>query len=260
MQRNWFFNKMEGALKLFMIKWMSMRLPLYIVTEYPRSGGNWASMMLSEYLDVPFPRRQFPKFQSSIIHGHYLYYPGMKNVFVMLRDGRDIMVSYYYYSLFKTKDSFNDRLVGITRRELQFNDYDDIKKNLPEFITYKFTRKKHPRFTWGEFINSWWDKDIPFIKYEDMLENPVEELTNALYNVCKVQPDKDLLKRITEKYSFKNISGRKTGEENKYSFYRKGVAGDWQNYFSKEARQIFHRFAGRELIKAGYEVDDSWKN
>ena len=57
---------------------------------------------------------------------------------------------------------------------------------------------------------------------------------------------------------FKNKAGRNPGDENKLSFLRKGIAGDWKNYFSKEANQVFNKFAGKELIKLGYEIDDSW--
>lgn len=249
--------KIEGLTRLLMVTCLSKMLPLYIVTEYPKSGGSWVSQMLSEYLNVPFPRNQFPKLRSSIMHGHYLYFPTMRNVFVVLRDGRDVMLSYYYHSLFKN-ERFNARLVEITRKELQFNDYDDIRNNLPKFIEYKFTRKKHPRFTWSEFVNSWIDKDVAFIRYENLLQNPIEELSKAIYKVCKVEPDKDRLSEIVQKYSFKNLARRNPGEENKHSFLRKGIAGDWKNHFSKEAKLIFNKFAGKELIKLGYENDESW--
>ena len=253
--------KFVSFTRLLMVTCLSKLLPLYTVTEYPKSGGTWVSQMLSDYLNIPFPRNQFPKLQSSIMHGHYLYFPTMRNVFVVLRDGRDIMISFYYYSLFNN-DLLNTRLVEITKRELRFDDYDDIKNNLPEFIQYKFTRKRHPMFsrffTWTEFVNSWIDKDMPFIRYENLLQDPAKELGRAIYKVCKVKPDESLLRQIAEKYSFKNLSKRNPGQENKHSFLRKGIAGDWKNHFSREARQVFHKFAGRELIKLGYEVDDSW--
>lgn len=242
-----------------MVHLLSDVLPLYIVTEYPKSGGSWVSQMLSEYLNVPFPRNQFPKIQSSVMHGHYLYSPSMKNVVVVLRDGRDVMVSFYYQSLF-ANERFNSRLVEITRRELQFDDYDDIKKNLPRFIEYKFTTRKHPRFTWSDFINDWLDKDAAFIRYENLLQDPVEELAQALYVVKKNDPDRKILEQIVEKYSFETMSKRKQGEENKHSFLRKGIAGDWKNHFSKEAREVFNSFAGKELIKLGYEDDEKWAN
>ncbi len=250
-------TKFEGLTRLLMVTCLSKAFPLYIVTEYPKSGGSWVSQMLSDYLNVPFPRNQFPKLQSSIMHGHYLYSPTMKNVFVVLRDGRDIMVSFYYHCLFKN-DKFNSRLVEITRRNLQFDDYDDIKSNLPKFIEYKFTHKKRPRFTWSEFISSWINRDVSFIRYENLLQNPIEELRKAIHEVCNLEPDEIRLKQIDEKYSFKNLAKRNPGKEDKHSFLRKGIVGDWRNHFSKEAMQIFDKFAGKELIKLGYEVDESW--
>ena len=39
---------------------------------------------------------------------------------------------------------------------------------------------------------------------------------------------------------------------------RKGIVGDWKNYFNKEAREIFNHYAGDQLIKLGYEKDRSW--
>ena len=257
MERHWLSTKAEGAIRYLMVSGLSGLLPLYIVTEYPKSGGSWVAQMLSDYLNLPFPRNRFPKLQSSVIHGHYLYSPTIKNAVVVFRDGRDVMVSFYYHSLFKN-ERFNARLVEITRRDLQFDDYEDIKSNLPKFIEYKFTRKKAPRFTWSEFVNSWLDRDVPTVKYEDLLRNPVKEMSNVIGKLCKSRPDERRLGQIAEKYSFKNLAKRNPGEENKRSFLRKGIAGDWRNHFTSESRRIFNEFAGKELVKLGYEVDDGW--
>lgn len=263
MKKNIISVKIESLKRSVMVYAFSKAMPLYIVTEYPKSGGSWVAQMLSDYLTVPFPRNQFPKLEPCIMHGHYLYFPTMHNVFVVFRDGRDVMVSFYYHSLFKN-ERFNARLVEITKSELQFDDYDDIKNNLSKFVEYKFTRKRHSRFsrffTWSEFVNSWIDKDVAIIRYENLLQDPVEELGKAIYKVCKVEPDEGRLRQITEKYSFKNLAKRNPGEENIKSFLRKGIAGDWKNHFSKEARENFNKYAGRELIKLGYEKDFTWVN
>ena len=63
---------------------------------------------------------------------------------------------------------------------------------------------------------------------------------------------------IVEKYSFEKLSGRKQGQENNSKFLRKGIAGDWKNYFNKEARELFDFYAGAQLVKLGYEKDRSW--
>ena len=59
-------------------------------------------------------------------------------------------------------------------------------------------------------------------------------------------------------FSFERQSGRPSGEENKESFLRKGVIGDWRTRFSPQAREVFDRYAGEELILLGYERDRSW--
>ena len=61
-----------------------------------------------------------------------------------------------------------------------------------------------------------------------------------------------------DKYFFRKLYGRKEGEENNNSFLRKGIVGDWKNYFNKESKKVFKEYAGRELIKLGYEKDFKW--
>lgn len=251
------YSKLEAAFRLTMNYGFSGILPLYIVTEYPRSGGSWVSQMLSDYLRVPFPRNEFPTFKSSIMHGHYMFSPFLKNVFCVMRDGRDIMVSYYYHSLLKN-ERLNARLVEITRRQVSFTDYDNIEKNLAKFINYKFTVKQHPMFTWGEFVNSWMKKEVAFIKYEGLLQDTVKELGEAINRVTGDTPDQVRLGEIVENYSFRKLAKRNPGSESKHSFLRKGIAGDWKNVFNKEAKELFNYYAGKELIKLGYEEDESW--
>jgi hypothetical protein len=253
----WLKIKTEGAIRWGMVCVLSDYLPLYIVTEYPKSGGSWVSQMLASYLGVPFPRNQFPRFESCIMQGHYLYNPFLKNVFCVMRDGRDIMVSFYYHSLFKN-ERCNARLVQITRKEVPFEDFDNIESNLAAFIEYKFTCKKHPRFTWSKFVNHWMDKEVAVIKYENLLQDPVKELGGAISKVTGDEPYEKRLEEIVDRYSFKKAAKWNPSEEDKHSFLRKGVAGDWKNVFSKEAKALFNYYAGKELIRLGYEKDETW--
>ena len=123
-----------------MVHMLSGAIPLYIVNEYPKSGGTWVGQMLGRALRVPFPRNRFPVLRPSIMHGHYLRPWGMKNVVVVWRDGRDVMVSWYHQNLF-SHEWRNDLQVERARREFSFRNYDDIYKNLPEFIEWAFTQK-----------------------------------------------------------------------------------------------------------------------
>jgi hypothetical protein len=105
MNRDYLVRKSEGLIRYLMVHMLSGHLPLITVNEYPKSGGTWLAQMLSASLRLPFPRNKLPQICSSIMHGHYLNPWGMDNVVVMWRDGRDIMVSWYYHCLFKNERS-----------------------------------------------------------------------------------------------------------------------------------------------------------
>jgi hypothetical protein len=133
---------------------MSSSLPLFIVNEYPKSGGSWLGQMLAESIKVPFPRNRLPMLSSSIMHGHYIWPGNMKNIVILWRDGRDILISQYYHSLFENEKG-NKRLVELTKKELVFPDYTDISSNLCEFMKYVFEKKRHPKFSWADFYDVW---------------------------------------------------------------------------------------------------------
>jgi len=255
--------KYDALLRLAAINTCSGRLPLYIVTEYPKSGGSWVSQLVSDYFQVPFPRNVPPKFESSVMHGHNLYSPFMKNVICVFRDGRDVMVSAYFHMLFQNERN-SPILVKKTRHEVDFDDYDNVEKNLPAFIKYLFveqSRITRPfQFTWPQFYKSWNNTNATIIKYESLVADGVGELSSAILHLTGKEADRARVSEIIEKYSFENQSKRKPGEENTKSFLRSGKPGDWRNKFTREAALMFDHYAGEELIALGYEKDRSWVN
>ena len=56
----------------------------------------------------------------------------------------------------------------------------------------------------------------------------------------------------------KKTQGRKKGEEDISSHYRKGVHGDWKNHFNEEHIAYFKEHYNDVLVKLGYEKDDNW--
>lgn len=65
--------------------------------------------------------------------------------------------------------------------------------------------------------------------------------------------------RAVERHRFsKETGGRKRGEEDRTSFRRKGVVGDWCRYFTEEHKVLFKQLAGDMLIRLGYEEDNAW--
>jgi hypothetical protein len=247
----------NALLRAGMVHLLSGALPLYVVNEFPKSGGTWVGQMLGRALGVPFPRNRLPVLRPSIMHGHYLGPWGMKNVVVCWRDGRDVMVSWYHQQLISHE--WNERQVRRSRRELRLGDYEDVYKNLPAFIEYAFTRPHSPRFSWADFVRRWHGrKDAIHVRYEDLRRETARELRRVVLGLTGRRLSPEEATAIVEEFSFERLAGRRPGEEDKGSFLRKGMVGDWRNHFSPEAKEIFDRHAGDELILLGYERDRAW--
>ena len=238
---------------------LSGYVPYYIVNEYPKSGGSWVGEMLSDALEVPFPRNRLPMLRSSILHCHSMQSWNMKNILIVWRDGRDVLVSQYFYSLFENDNKLNAALVAQCRSDLGFNDYGDIESNLTDFMQYVFERKKYPRMSWADFVHQWANcEKCVHVRYEDFRTQPVEELIRIVAQLSEKQLTTKEADIIVQNHSFEHLAGRKAGSENRGSFMRKGIVGDWENHFNREARKCFQEYAGDALIKLGYERNFVW--
>jgi sulfotransferase family protein len=253
------YDKENELIRAGLVHMLSGALPLYVVNEFPKSGGTWVGQMLGRVLGVPFPRNRLPVLRPSIMHGHYLSPWGMKNVAVVWRDGRDVMVSWYHQQLIAHE--WNELQVRRSRRELPLKDYGDVYGNLPAFIEYAFTKPHSPPFSWADFVRRWRDrKDATHVRYEDLRRDTAGELRRVVLGLTGEQLSPEEATAIAEEFSFERQAGRQPGEEDKRSFLRKAVVGDWRNHFSREARETFDRYAGDELVLLGYEQDRAWVN
>ena len=96
------------------------------------------------------------------------------------------------------------------------------------------------------------------VKYEDLLESGGREVKRLL-EFLEVDSGDETVRRCIKSTSFEKMSGgRKPGDEDPSSFFRKGIAGDWKNVFNERDRQAFKEEAGELLIKLGYEKDNGW--
>lgn len=269
-----FKNKISNGSRQFLVYNLTGPLKLNLLVEYPKSGGTWLGQLISSYLDIPFPRNRMPLLKRSLLHGHFLPVGRIKNaenIFFMIRDGRDVIVSmYYHFLVWNERNRLHPKDVLYYRKRIGFKDYENIRSNLPGFIEFVFTHRPSRliRFryegNWHEFNERWMsfiDKNpdkIVVVRYESLLKNTPKELERVLKKSGIEKPDKKRIEEIVEKYSFVNQSKRGLGIENTKSFLRKGISGDWKNKFSKDAAEVFNRYAGKMLVKLGYEKDSSW--
>ncbi len=240
---------------------LKKRLNNVLVAEFPKSGGSWFCKMLADATGLPQPSNyELPKIQTSILHGVFFNEKKLGKTICIVRDGRDVMVSAYFFFLFK-----NDKNIGFSidkrRKQMPFDDYDNVEKNLPAFIEYMFNdyTVRNKKMNWVNFNDSFINQEnVKMIKYENLLTQCKEEMIGALDFLEFPEKSEKELNEIIEKYSFEKMAKRKRGEENNRSFMRKGIAGDWKNKFSKEACVVFDKYAGDMLIKLGYETDHNW--
>ena len=165
------------------------------------------------------------------------FFPGCKIVHI-IRDGRDVAVSGWFHNIRKTGDEF--------------------VKRFGTMATYvKFTTKDH----WCRYIGEARrfgvrNPDRYFeLRYEDMHSDP-QPLVGRLLQFLSVDDSADMIDRCLEAGSFKKLSkGRSSGEEDRTSFFRKGVVGDWRQHLDPESVEAFMEMGGDLLRELGYETD-----
>ena len=244
-------------------KWCPKAIPCVCVLGYPRSGTVWASQMVADYLQLPYPMLSyFPIGFPAVLHGHQLVEKnGPPSVYV-LRDGRDALVSFYFF--YRRQIPGSDPAQAPRRIRPFFagvRDVDDIAANLPAFIERHCTAPAGAPRNWAEHAKSWLDAgrdNVPLLRYEQMKSDCVAALAEAMSTLLDKPADMDRVRESVDRFSFARQSGRKPGEEDSTAIVRKGATGDWVNHFTREAAEVFDRYCGETLIALGYESDRSW--
>jgi hypothetical protein len=241
------------------------RFPFYYVMEYPKSGGTWLSQMIADYLQIPRPEFSvFPLGCECVIHGHWLYSSKLRRVFYLVRDGRDVAVSLYFRAIGELGDPrYPQTRSYIERRFKSLREAD--ARNHPHEVLPRFIEEwvKHPAGTsvsWPDHVRQWaFDRrNVVVLRYEDLIRDAVGTLTRALPNHTRAPIDAERLGLTVRKFSFERQAGRPRGAEVRGAFLRKGVPGDWRNYFTREAAEVFDHYAGDTLVRLGYELDRDW--
>lgn len=209
---------------------------LYVVS-FPKSGATWMNFLMANIHlkmsgdkrhvtffnvhnfvpDIHFAREAvqtlpFPGFR--VLKSHSGINPYYRNVIYIVRDPRDVLVSYYHF------------LLGLGK----FNG--DIKTLI---------RSKALGVTaWCEHVRGWMEDSsvatrFIYIRYEDLKINPLKTL-KRIYGFIGYDIEDDILLSAIDKSSFEKMKGL----ENDYgyggrdiarqlNFMRKGKTSCWQN-------------------------------
>lgn len=171
--------------------------------------------------------------------------PARYRTFFILRDPRDIAVSWYFAA--KYSHGALNPIPRLRRGLKKLSQTDGLKysiDSLEEFGLFWAQR------SWMS-INGDADK-IRIFRYEDFSRDNRKFLQDLLdYMEVAIPPQE--FAALYERHAFKQITGgREPGVEDQHNHYRKGIAGDWRNYFDPSLRRHFREVTGDLLDVLGY--------
>lgn len=238
------------------------RFPFYYVMEYPKSGGSWLADMIADYLQIPRAVQPvLPIGFRSVIHGHWGYSPRYRRVVYLYRDGRDVAVSMYFRTLEEirhppyrtTRSYFKKRWPSL------FDMRQSDTSRLSAFMGEWATKPGGTRWVWSEHVQQWIGRPgVVTVSYEELLRDTHACMSRLIGELISDDVDAEKLAATIHKYSFEQQTGRTRGSEDRASFIRKGIAGDWRNHFDRECGRVFDQHFGDMLVNLGYESDRDW--
>lgn len=260
-----YMKKISGRLNYYISFYIGNSFPFYYVCEYPRSGGTWVAHMVADYLQISFPKNSiFPLGHSCVVHNHWKYSYRLDKPVYVVRDGRDVAVSTMYYAIKNSEKNRRNFKYYYRKFPQFFNVFLQEKDEQKAFKFFILDWSKHStgiKFSWPAHVEQWAFRDnVICVKYEDFHQNCIVTLQNLLHQLGEVSVDTERLKNTVNKFSFEKQTGRKPGEANVQDNKRKGIIGDWKNYFDTETAKLFHQYAGDVLQKLAYEQDSEWYN
>jgi lipopolysaccharide transport system ATP-binding protein len=170
--------------------------------------------------------------------------------FLIIRDLRDTLVSFVFSLMYshRPEESLGSNVLDFRQR---FE-----ARRVEDMMLYVIrTRLKNA----GAIQMSWVEAGEPILRYEELLENDLELLTELFSSRVPLHVSPEQLHEVILANRFEQITGgRQRGEENILAHERKGIVGDWRNYFTPRIARLFKCYFGEYLIATGYEKDFSW--
>jgi hypothetical protein len=227
------------------------------IVSFPRSGNTWTQFLLTNLLcDGPADFRVLEHFvpdvhqrtdaellaarRPRIIKSHAPYDRRYPRVIYLVRDGRDVAVSYYH-----------------RRRDRGFN-YGDFSGYLRAFVAGRVGLIGG----WREHVLGWRRHAgrLPFllVRYEDQRRDPTTSLA-AMAGFLGLDATPDAVERAVAASDFCAMQRIEQGVrpasamDRDRAWVRRGEVGGWRAHFSAADRTLFDAYAGDLLEELGYE-------
>ena len=237
-------------------------IPLVFVVGYPKSGSTWVAQLVSHCLELPFPRFSLlPIGCPAVVLGHKRVWKSYPRGVYVVRDGRDAIVSQFFFQLSQIPDGDHPQLTGLQRRSFpNLVNKAELGGVFDDFLARQLVNPIAAHANWATHVRSYFEVANPnmsLVRYEDLHTDGVATLVRVVTELSDEPADPDRAREAVERFMFCKQSARR-GKLPNPAWLRKGRAGDWTNHFTRTAAEHFDRVCGDMLIKMGYECDHSW--
>lgn len=224
------------------------------IAGYPKSGNTWVQNLITgalfgidtAFLPDSLTQEVIPDvhikvfykrfFETCFFKTHDLPNKNMKRVVHLVRDGRDVMASYYAMNKALDIDCTLDDMI-IKGQEL-------------------FPSKWHIHTR--KWLENPFGAEIILVKYEDLIENPEKELKRIL-DFANINRSEDIISRSVKGNSFEEMRKKEEsyGWDNKSwntdkKFIRKGKIGAFKTEIPSHLISYFQKESQLELNQLGY--------
>lgn len=224
------------------------------IIGYPKSGNTWFRYLVTgvfygvdpEYaphtlVNALIPnmhaKQYYQRFQTPMFFkSHFLPRPAFRRVVYLLRDGRDVMVSYYHHR---------------------------VKLNQLDMDFLSMVRDGEGLFPckWHEHAESWlsnpYKAEMIVITYEDLKKDAVHEL-QRFCEFAGIERNESFLESVVDKTGLEKMRRKEKREvwnpqwSQNHHFVRRGQVGSYKDEMPAEVLAEFLTEAGDTLQKCGY--------